>query len=48
MIVLDAIALGTSALMLLAGGLGLFAPPRHRTQRGRHGRSDLVRSWSRR
>jgi len=47
-IVLDGIALATTAFMLVAGGLGLFAPPAHRSRRGRHDRSALARSWSRR
>ncbi len=57
MIVLDAIALATTAVMLLAGGFGLFAPPRRRAPEGRHhrraryernDRTALVRSWNRR
>jgi hypothetical protein len=43
LIVLDAIALGTTAVMLVAGGLGLFLSPRRRD------RADLlVQSWKRR
>jgi hypothetical protein len=48
MIVLDAIALATTAFMLLAGGFGLFAPPRQKKPEGRHDRTALVRSWNRR
>ncbi len=48
MIVLDAIALATTAFMLAAGGLGLFVSQTHRA-RGRHtDRSALARSWRRR
>jgi hypothetical protein len=43
LIVLDAIALATTVLMLVAGGLGLFFTPRH------HDRTELLaRSWKRR
>ena len=43
MIALDGIALGTTAFMLIAGGIGLFYPPRHRDHTVL-----LARSWKRR
>ena len=48
MIVLDALSLATMALVLVAGGLGLFARSAGTVDQGRHGRSALARSWSRR